>query len=250
MTENKDDICGISDKLIYEATKDEIVKNQICYLNCKDYNKREIVVGEGYELLKLGDICSFLPKSKRTASFGQKIGKYNFYTSSDKVQKCDIADYLDECLIIGSGGVANIKIDNIFSCSADNMILKAPNNKYLYNLIKGNMNLLSDGFTGSTLKHLSKDYLSNLKVPFPKSKQKITEWVNKISKPHNKKNKNEELIMKLEEQIKNKIKDIRENEDCDDVELGSLCDINPESLKKNQFSEINYIDISSVKKVK
>jgi restriction endonuclease S subunit len=104
------------------------------------------------------------------------------------------------------------------------MILKAPNNKYLYNLIKGNMNLLSDGFTGSTLKHLSKDYLSNLKVPFPKSKQKITEWVNKISKPYDMKNKNEELIMKLEEQIRDKIQDIGENEDCDEVELGSLID--------------------------
>lgn len=230
LIENKDDIFGISDKLISEATKDEIVKNPICSLNGKDYNKKEIVVGEGYELLKLGDICTFLQKSKRNASFGQPIGKYNFYTSSDKVQKCDIADYSDECLIIGSGGVANIKIDNIFSCSADNMILKSPNNKYLYNLIKGNMNLLSDGFTGSTLKHLSKDYLTNLKVPFPKSKQKITEWVNKISKPYDKKNKNEEHIMKLEEQIRNKIKDIGENEDCDEVELGSICDINNKDI--------------------
>ena len=175
-------------------------------------------------MVKLGDICTFLPKSKRKASFGEITGKYNFYTSSDKVQKCDIADYNEECLIIGSGGVANIKIDNIFSCSADNIILKVPNNVYLYNLIKGNMNLLSDGFTGSTLKHLSKDYLTNLKIPIPKSKQKITEWVNKISKPYDKKNKNEELIMKLEEQIRNKIKTIEENDECDDVELGDLCE--------------------------
>ena len=56
--------------------------------------------------------------------------------------------------------------------------------------------------------------------------------------------------MKLEEQIRDKIKDIGENEDCDEVELGSVCDINPESLKKNQFSQINYIDISSVKEGK
>lgn len=225
LTENKDDICGISDKLISEATKDEILKNPICSLNGKDYNKKVIVVGKGYELVKLGDICTFSPKSKRVASFGQPIGKYNFYTSSDKVQKCDIADYNEESLIIGSGGVANIKIDNIFSCSADNMILKAPNNRYLYNLIKGNMHLLSDGFTGSTLKHLSKDYLLNVKIPIPKSEQKITEWVDKISKPYDKKNKNQELIIKLEEKIKSKIKDIGENEDCDDVELGSICEV-------------------------
>lgn len=241
LIENKDDICGISDKLISEATKDEILKNSICSLNGKDYNKKEIVVGEGYELLKLGDVCTFLQKSKRTASFGQPIGKYNFYTSSDKVQKCDIADYTDECLIIGSGGVANIKIDNKFSCSADNIILKAQNTRYLYNLIKGNMNLLSDGFTGSTLKHLSKDYLKNLKVPIPKSKQKITDWVNKISKPYDKKNKNEELIMKLEEQIKNKINDIistgKENIDYDVYKFSECFEIKTGKLNKRDLND-------------
>jgi type I restriction enzyme S subunit len=199
-------------------------------LNGKDYNKKEIVVGDEYELLKLGDICTFLQKSKRNASFGKSIGKYNFYTSSDKVKKCDVADYSEECLIIGTGGVANIKIDNNFSCSADNMIIKAPNNKYLYNLIKGNMNLLSDGFTGSTLKHISKDYLTNIKLPIPKSEQKIKEWVDKISKPYDKKNENEKLIKKLEEQVRDKIMDIGENEDCDEVDLGSLCDINNKKI--------------------
>jgi len=224
LTENKGDICGISDNVISEATKEELLQNSIYSLNGKDYNKKEIVVGEGYELIKLGNISTFLPKSGRNASFGQPIGKYNFYTSSDKVQKCETADYNEECLIIGSGGVANIKIDNIFSCSADNIILKTPYNKYFYNLMKGNMNLLSDGFTGSTLKHLSKDYLTNLKVPIPKSEQKIKKWIDKISIPYDNKNKIEEHIIKLEEQIKNAIKDISENEDCNDVNLGNICE--------------------------
>jgi type I restriction-modification system DNA methylase subunit len=225
LIESKDDICGISDRVVSEATKEELLKNSICSLNGKDYNKREIVVGEGYELVKLGDICTFLQKSKRNASFGKSIGKYNFYTSSDKVQKCDIADYNEESLIIGDGGVANIKIDNIFSCSDHNHIINTKYNKYIFYLISGNMNFLIDGFSGSVLKNLSKTYLQKLELPIPKSKQKITEWVNKISKPYDKKNKNEELIMQLEEQIKNKIKDIGENEDCDEVELGSICEV-------------------------
>ena len=58
LIENKDDICSISDKLRSEATKEEILKNPIYSLNSKDYNKKEIVVGEGYELKKLGDICT------------------------------------------------------------------------------------------------------------------------------------------------------------------------------------------------
>ena len=35
------------------------------------------------------------------------------------------------------------------------------------------MKLLTDGFSGSVLKHLSKDYLLNLKIRIPKNKQLI-----------------------------------------------------------------------------
>ncbi len=187
IVENKGDISGVSDTLVSVANREEILSNPIYSLNGKDYNKKVIVCGEGYELVKIGDICEFKAKSKRKASYGNKEGRYNFYTSSYKVQKCDVADYKDECLIIGSGGVANIKLDNEFSCSADNFILHSKYNKYLYSIIIGNMNILIDGFTGSVLKHLSKEYLVNLQIPIPKSEQKIQEWVDKISKPYDEK---------------------------------------------------------------
>lgn len=135
----------------------------------------EIGEKEECEKVKLGDICEFLQKSKRHASFGQSTGQYNFYTSSDKVKKCDVADYAEKCLIIGSGGVANIKMDANFSCSADNFILKSQRLTYIYSYFKGNMGVLSDGFNGSTLKHLSKEYLTKIKIPFPKNKQLIDE---------------------------------------------------------------------------
>ncbi len=162
-------------------------------------------------------------------------------TSSYKVQKCDVADYKDECLIIGSGGVANIKLDNEFSCSADNFILHSKYNKYLYSIIIGNMNILIDGFTGSVLKHLSKEYLVNLQIPIPKSEQKIQEWVDKISKPYDEKNSKQNKIKELEEYIQNKIKDITENKECDEVELGSICEIMcGKNLPKNKSIAGNY----------
>lgn len=247
IVENKGDIMGVSDTLISRASREEILGNAICSLNGKDYNKKEIILGEGYELIKLGSISEFKPKSKRNASFGQATGKYNFYTSSDKVQKCDIADYNEECLIIGDGGVANIKIDNQFSCSDHNHIVKTTQNIYLYYLLSGKIELLSDGFSGSVLKNLSKDYLKNLKIPIPKSQSKIQEWVDKISAPYNERNTKQTQIKELELFVKNRIKEIGENEECDEVELGSVCEINPETLKNNQFSKINYIDIGSVK---
>jgi restriction endonuclease S subunit len=237
LTESKDDIKNVSDTLITEATREELIVNNICSLNGKDYNKKEIICGKNYKLVKLGDISEFLSKSKRNASFGQLNGKYNFYTSSDKVQKCDIADYNEESIIIGSGGVANIKIDNIFSCSADNFILKLNNNKYIYYLLKGNMKFLIDGFTGSTLKHISKEYLQNLQIPIPKSEEKIKEWVDKISKPYDKKIKKEQELKDLEIEIQNKIKYITENENCEEVELGSILNLTSGKFKSSDSNK-------------
>ena len=134
---------------------------------------KNISENEECDKVKLGDIAEFKPKSKRNASYGKSVGKYNFYTSSDKIKKCDIADYNEELLIIGSGGVANIKFDKNFSCSADNFIISCINNYYIYCILKNNINLLSNGFNGSTLKHLSKDYLQQLSIPIPKDKQLI-----------------------------------------------------------------------------
>ena len=241
ITENKGDISGISDKLISEATKQEILDNAIHSLNGKDYNKKVIVCGKGYELVKIGDISEFKPKSKRKASEGKKEGKYNFFTSSDKVQKCDVADYKEECLIIGDGGVANIQIDKDFSCSDHNHIIKTKYNKYIYYLIIGNISLLIDGFTGSVLKNLSKEYLVNLQIPIPKSEQKIKEWVEKISKPYDEKINKQNKIKELEEYVKNKIKDIGDNENSDEVELGNICEIMcGKNLPKNKSIAGNY----------
>ena len=253
--ENKDDIIGVSDTLVSQATREEILGNAICSLNGKDYNKKEIIVGQGYELVKLGDICEFMPKSKRNASFGEPTGQYNFYTSSDKVQKCDIADYNEECLIFGSGGVANIKLDTNFSCSADNILVKTKYNYYLFSFLKGNMQILSYSFNGSTLKHLTKDSLKNIQIPIPKSQLKIQEWVDKISAPYNEKNTKQTQIKELEKFVQNRIRDIGENEECDEVELGSLIDTKSgEYITKSKMTSglypvygggniSNYIDI-------
>lgn len=232
--ENKGDIVRVYDRLVSQATREELLSNDICSLNGKDYNKKERIIGEEYELIKLGDICEFMPKSKRNASFGNSSGQYNFYTSSDKVQKCDVADYNEECLIIGDGGVANIKMDKNFSCSDHNHIIKTKNNAYIYHLLSGKIELLSDGFSGSVLKNLSKDYLKNLQIPIPKSQDKMKKIIDKISASYNENNTKQLQIKELEVFIQNKIKEIGENEECDEVELGSICE-----FKSGKFNTCN-----------
>jgi type I restriction-modification system DNA methylase subunit len=219
---NKGDIINIEEVFIKTVSIDDILKNDNYSLNSKDYNKVSIIPGESFELVCLGDICKFQAKSKRQASFGKDNGIYNFYTSSDKIKKCDEADYNDECLIIGTGGVANIKIDKKFSCSSDNIILSNINIKYLYYLLSGNIYLLENGFNGSTIKHLSKKYLEELEIPIPKSPELLEYWENKISQPFMKKQEKERRFNEVEEEIKNKIKDIQENHEWEQVKLGDI----------------------------
>ena len=236
LIENKNDICGISDKIISEATKEELLKNNICSLNGKDYNKKEIVVGEGYELIKLGDICTFSNKGKRLADFNDINGKYNYYTCSNKILKCNIADINNKLhIIIGHSGNGCLFLDNTFSSLLTNHLLTCNNENlltYIFFILKSIWNIFyENSYNGSTVKNTSDSIITNFQIPIPKSKQKIKEWVDEISIPYDKKNKNEELIMKLEEEIKNKIKDIKENEECDDVEFESLLSYLPKINK-------------------
>jgi len=226
LTENKGDICGISDILISEATKNEILINPICSLNGKDYNKKEIVVGEGYELKKLGDKCNCLTTTKHCTNIAKSSGKFKFYNSSQNsdlyVDFCEVKDY---SIILGQGGNFNIHFDKDFTPSKHVCVIQSSEKniellKYFYYIIPEIQKYFITN--GSTIRWLNKTNIKDFNIPIPKSKQKITEWVNKISKPYDKKNKNEELIMKLEEQIRNKIKDIEENEEYEEVELGSI----------------------------
>ena len=175
--------------LLVEVDIEKIVENSYS-LNYQEYLEDEKDNEEKYNdeiiIKKLEDICTFLPKSKRQASYGESIGQYNFYTSSQICKKyCDSYDYENNCLIIGTGGNANIKYDSKFSCSADNIILKTKDNiqiKYVYYYIFLNMEILEKGFIGVGIKHISKEYLSNIKIPIPslEKQEEIVKYLNFI----------------------------------------------------------------------
>lgn len=224
LTGSKGDIKNVNDTLVSEATLAEILANDNCSLNGKDYNKKEINVGDGYKLMKLSDVCEFKAKSKRKASFGKSHGQYPFYTSSSVVKRCNEADYNEDLLIVGNGGIANIQMDNKFSCSDHNYLLSSKYTKYLYYLFTGNMNILSDGFRGSVLKNLSKKYLSNIQIPIPTDPARINHWVEKISAPFDEYHTKSIRIKELEGAIATRIKEIVEHEECDGVELGDICE--------------------------
>jgi type I restriction-modification system DNA methylase subunit len=188
--------------LLVEVGIDDISKNSYS-LNYTEYIKDESEeqYEEGVVVKTLGEICKFLAKSKRRASYGKKQGIYPFYTSSQTCSKyCDKYDYEDECLIIGTGGTANIKYSSKFSCSADNFVIKINTclGKYVYYYLFSNIDLLQKGFVGSGLQHISKEYINNIEIPIPRveRQQEIIKKMDDLN----------DLNKKLEEQIKENIK--------------------------------------------
>jgi hypothetical protein len=90
------------------------------------------------------------------------------------------------------------------------------------------MDLILNIGNGSAQKVISKTKLNITKIPLPKTEEKMKMWVNKISIPYNGKIEKEEQLKKLENDVKNRIMEISEKEECEEVELGKICEINPE----------------------
>ena len=122
----------------------------------------------------LKNLFDFLPKSKIKAGDGLKEGKYPFYTSSENQSKyLDDYSYEPGCLVFGTGGRASTHFTiSPFSTSTDCLTIKPKPSinidaRYVFQYFKGNMHVLENGFKGAGLKHISKAYLSDLKIPHP-----------------------------------------------------------------------------------
>ena len=203
-----------------------------------DEQLAEIMENSNCKFKKLGDICEFMPKSKRKASYGKNIGKYNFYTSSYKIKKCDEYDYQDECIIIGTGGNANIKIDKIFSCSADNFIIKTAFNKYIYYYFLNNIFLLKNGFKGSGIRHLSREYLKNIQIPIP-SKDIQEKCIKQLDLLDTRKQGLEKDNIMIDKQMKYYLENqIKKNLDNIEIKkLGDICEFMPKSKRKASYGK-------------
>ena len=265
INEFKGDILGVNDKIVSVATCEEILNNPIYSLNGKDYNKQVIVCGEGYELVRLGDISDVnmgaTPDTKNHnywkngtipwVSIAELNNNIIYDTKKHitkegentmKNRKIPINSVLLSFkLSIGKLGIAGVEMYCNEAIVYLNSKILNVSNMYLYYIFEGlDIEQFGRGTIGSH-GNLNKDILIKLKIPVPKSEDKITEWVNKISKPYDEKNNKQNKIKELETYIQNKIKDITDNEECDEVELGSLCKIMcGNNLPKNKSISGNY----------
>jgi type I restriction-modification system DNA methylase subunit len=188
--------------LLIKVDINKIVKNNYS-LNYRDYLEKENNNYNQDTIIKtLEEICNFLPKSKRPASYGKNNGLFPFFKSSMKITSyVDIADYNKESIIIGDGGEPNINYAINFSTSDHCYILQTNNEnlyklKYIYYYIFNNLDKLKNLYTGVAIKNISKLNILNFEIPIP-SIEKQQEIINYCEF-------NDSIIIKLEKEIKEK----------------------------------------------
>lgn len=238
-------------KEVKEINKSSVLINKILNndnysLNSKDYNKVSIIPGEGFELVKIKDICEFQKYKSQKEDID---GIFNYYSCSSIIKKCNNPNINGEFVLLGTRGTiieALHYINGEFGCNNNMLIFNAKNNNiYLYYIIKIIKVLIKTLITGSTIPMISKEKFQELEIPIPKTSELLEYWENKISQPFMKKQEKERRFNEVEEEIKNKIKDIQENYECEQVKLGDICKINPKN-HINNHDYINYIDIGSI----
>ena len=114
----------------------------------------------------------FLRKTGRPASFGQPEGRYPFFTSSQEISKwTDVPDCEGPALVFGTGGSASLHyVEGPFSATNDCYVVKPKSGKtedakFFYYFLRKNIHVLENGFRGAGLKHISKKYLEEIKLP-------------------------------------------------------------------------------------
>jgi type I restriction-modification system DNA methylase subunit len=200
--------------LLVEVPIERIIENSYI-LNYSDYiesDTDEDLIESDIPLKTLGELCSFLPKSKRSAKYGKNEGTYPFFKSSNKVDSyVTIPDYKCESLIIGDGGEPNINHGINFSASDHCYILqnkdsKSINLKYVYYYLFNNLHIMKRLYTGVGIKNIAKKKINSIKIPIlPIAKQ--NEIVANIDKLH-------QEMKQLQTQISDKMLDIKK---CIDV---------------------------------
>ena len=235
ITENKDDIKGVVDKVVSTATREDILNNPICSFNGKDYDKQEIVCGEDYELVNLGNYE--LKNGKQLDKKNIKTGIYPVYSGGLNPIGFHNEYNRENCTFIaGTGKCGYVQFDKdkfwasqCFTITSTNLL----ENKYLFLICKVLEPYFMKCGGGSVQKFIRAKHFIDLKIPIPKSPEKLQYWVDRISDPYDEKNNKLKELQDLEKKVQDRIKEIIETEDCEEKELGELLDIIKPTLKFN-----------------
>ena len=219
-----------------------------------DEEMERIMAKSKCEWKKLGDNINFLKKSKRNAKYGNDIGPYPFFKSSNTISAyVDIPDYNEESIIIGDGGKPNINFGDKFSASDHCIIFNTNNNllinKWIYYYIKTNLNILEKYYTGSGIENISKADIMSIMIPIPliEIQNEIVKMLDDLS--HQKQLLNDRkngINIQIEYYFKNQIKKNKDTikivklEKLTNIDIGST----PSTINDDYWVNGNHIWLS------
>ncbi len=119
--------------------------------------------------MRIGEVCTYAPKSQIKAGEAIDGAEYIFFTSSvDESKRYKDYQFDGEGIIMGTGGNATLHYySGKFATSTDCVVLM-PNDsircKYLYYFFRANMHVLEAGFKGAGLRHTNKKYIDDIRM--------------------------------------------------------------------------------------
>ena len=153
-------------------------------------------VPEGWMKVCLKDICE-TKTGKKDANFGCDDGAYPFFTCAQAPIKAPSYSFDCSAVILAGNGDFNVRLyRGKFEAYQRTYVLSPANTEYLfllYNAVSRNMNVLTKGASGSTIKFLTKGMIDSIELLIPSS-QLLTTY-----------NQNSEALQKSIEALHRKV---------------------------------------------
>lgn len=165
------------------------IKKNNYSLKLDDYYEQENE--SKYEMIKIGDIISYVKYQSQKANVSNDTGKYPYYSSSIISSSfSDVYTNNDECLIInkvnGSGKTKIYYNNGKFSASSAVIIFKPSNDeydiKYIWYYLQLNKKILESKYSGGDKKSLNNSSFEEIKIPVAtiKHQRKIVTLFNEL----------------------------------------------------------------------
>ena len=204
------------------------MNNEKYSLSGKEYNTITIVPNDGYEIVKLGDIGK-IKNGKQLDKKNIINGEYPVYGGGLNPIGYHNNYNNDNCTIIaGTGHCGFVQFyqdkfwaSQCFTIKSDDDII----NKYLFIICKSLQFMFINSCKGSVQKFIRAGDFLDFSIPIPSSEDKIIEWTERISTPYNDYIDKTKEFEELERQIQIDIQKMIDENPCDKVKLGNLCEI-------------------------
>lgn len=133
-----------------------------------DILKREIP--ENCNVKLVSDIVNVIT-GKKDANFATENGKYDFFTCSNDILRCDEYEYEGKSVLIAGNGDFNVKyFEGKFNAYQRTYILTPQNEKYIgliYQSAKKKITVFKKGSNGSIVKFITKGDIDNIELVIP-----------------------------------------------------------------------------------